>query len=102
MIERCAISAIEKHGEGIAKVATVDTNLVFATIAPDIMSAEKFVARMEETSKKSPDDQVSVQIMDFSHDVVRIAFHLNVSDEMTTKVCNKIKFIFSDIRRSSQ
>lgn len=43
-------------------------------------------------------DTACVKVMDFGPQRVRISFHLNISEEMTDLICQKIQYIFEEIR----
>ena len=50
-----------------------------------------------QTTKNSADN-VSLQILDVDPKTIRIAFHLNVTREMTEKICQKLIFVLQEIK----
>jgi len=90
---------IKKHGGSVLMVdeSTIDTNLLYATVDDQVITALKFVERLEKTTKNSADN-VSLQILDVDPKTIRIAFHLNVTREMTEKICQKLIFVLQEIK----
>ena len=106
--------------------STIDTNLLYATVDDQVITALKFVERLEkvyfliriiewlwylngivesdpfflQTTKNSADN-VSLQILDVDPKTIRIAFHLNVTREMTEKICQKLIFVLQEIKNWS-
>ena len=46
---------------------------------------------------KHPDDDICLKIIDVDDTTIRIAFHLNISNEMTEKICKKLAFVLKEI-----
>jgi len=53
---------------------------------------------MWQTSNADEDDKVSVKIISMGTQLIRVSLHLDVTEEMTDKVCRKLAFVFRTFR----
>lgn len=44
-------------------------------------------------------DKASIKIIDFDPQIIRISFHIDITDEMAEIVCDKLKFVFEELRK---
>jgi hypothetical protein len=77
-----------EFGKGILEPEDPQTNMVYAKINSDIISAKDFADKVKQKSKE---DDISIKISVISPTVIKFSFHLNISTLLVDLSCQKLK-----------
>ncbi|XP_031826558.1 L-allo-threonine aldolase [Nomia melanderi] len=77
----------------------VHTNIVFVKVDANVVSARKFVSRLQEIVNDDDDDKIIVKCAALSDSDVRFVFYHEIMDSQLKLATRKIKYVISELDR---